>query len=161
MKVTFMGAGSTVFAKNVLGDILLCKSLTEDLEIALYDIDAARLEESYLVIDLLNKKYNEGKARIGRYLGVEQRRELPFSRIWHEAAESAAFHLSEQELSQLDHLGNVLGRYDAASQCAALRETRERLNRLLEDAQAQTKSAGRIYKTMGVASGALLAVVLL
>lgn len=93
--------------------------------------------------------------------GVEQRRELPFSQIWHEAAESVSFHLGKQELSQLDHLGSVLGRYDAASQCAALRETRERLSRFLEDAQAQVKSAGRVYKTMGVASGALLAVVLL
>lgn len=74
MKVTFMGAGSTVFAKNVLGDILLCKALTEELEIALYDIDGARLEESYLVIDMLNKKYNAGKARIGKYLGVAQRK---------------------------------------------------------------------------------------
>ena len=74
MKITFMGAGSTVFAKNVLGDVLLTEALTHELEIALYDIDGARLEESYLMIDLLNKKYNAGKARIGKYLGVDQRR---------------------------------------------------------------------------------------
>ena len=75
MKITFLGAGSTVFAKNVLGDVLLTPTLTEDLEIALYDIDADRLQESYLVIDLLNKKYNGGKARIATYLGEEDRRE--------------------------------------------------------------------------------------
>ena len=75
MKITFMGAGSTVFAKNVLGDTLLTPALCEDLEIALYDIDGDRLEESYLVIDLLNKKYNGGKARIGKYLGVENRKD--------------------------------------------------------------------------------------
>ena len=75
MKITFMGAGSTVFAKNVLGDVLVTPALREDLEIALYDIDGARLEESYLMIDLLNKRYNDGKARIGKYLGVENRRE--------------------------------------------------------------------------------------
>ena len=74
MKLTFMGAGSTVFAKNVLGDTLLTPALAEDLEIALYDIDGDRLEESYLVIDLINKKYNGGKARIGKYLGVENRK---------------------------------------------------------------------------------------
>ena len=74
MKITFMGAGSTVFAKNVLGDVLLTPALRE-CEIALYDIDGDRLEESYAVIDALNKKYNEGKAVIGKYLGVENRKD--------------------------------------------------------------------------------------
>ena len=75
MKITFMGAGSTIFAKNVLGDTLLTPALTEELEIALYDIDGERLKESELVITMLNKKYNGGKAKIGTYLGVENRRD--------------------------------------------------------------------------------------
>ena len=75
MKITFMGAGSTVFAKNVLGDVLLTPALRENLEIALYDIDGARLDESYMMIDALNKKYNEGKAKVGKYLGVSERRD--------------------------------------------------------------------------------------
>ena len=41
-KITFMGAGSAVFAKNVLGDCMLTPAL-HDFEIALYDIDAGRL----------------------------------------------------------------------------------------------------------------------
>ena len=36
MKITFMGAGSTVFAKNVLGDTMLTEALRE-CEIALYE----------------------------------------------------------------------------------------------------------------------------
>ena len=75
MKITFMGAGSTVFAKNVLGDVLLTPALNENLEIALYDIDGNRLEESKLVIDALNEKYNGGKARVDAYLGVENRKD--------------------------------------------------------------------------------------
>ena len=75
MKITFMGAGSTIFAKNVLGDTLQTASLNENLTIALYDIDKARLEESYIVIDRLNKIYNNGRARIEKYLGVENRKE--------------------------------------------------------------------------------------
>ena len=74
MKITFMGAGSTVFAKNVLGDTLLAPSLNEGLEIALYDIDSKRLDESYLVISALNSKFNGGKAKIERYCGVENRK---------------------------------------------------------------------------------------
>ena len=73
-KITFMGAGSTVFAKNVLGDAMLTESL-RDFEIALYDIDPERLEESYIMVTLLNKNVNENRARISKYLGVENRKE--------------------------------------------------------------------------------------
>jgi alpha-galactosidase len=71
-KITFMGAGSTVFAKNVLGDCMLTPSLA-DSEIALYDIDAQRLRESELMLSAVNK-FVGGKAKIKAYLGVENRR---------------------------------------------------------------------------------------
>ena len=73
IKVTFMGAGSTVFAKNVLGDIMLTDTL-HDVSIALYDIDKNRLEESELLIRALNKNCNEDRATIKTYLGVENRK---------------------------------------------------------------------------------------
>ncbi len=47
-KIVFIGAGSTVFAKNLLGDILGYKEL-QSSEIHLYDIDAARLRTSEVV----------------------------------------------------------------------------------------------------------------
>ena len=75
MKITFMGAGSTVFVKNVLGDTLLTEALKENLVIALYEIDPERLEESYTVIDRLNHTYNGGKAIIEKFLGVENRKD--------------------------------------------------------------------------------------
>ncbi len=74
MKVTFMGAGSTVFSKNVLGDTMLCDSF-HDVEIALYDIDPVRLEESYLVIEGMNKTINQSRATIKKYLGIPQRKD--------------------------------------------------------------------------------------
>ena len=73
IKVTFIGAGSTIFAKNILGDIMFCESI-RDAEFALYDIDGGRLEESKLVIDALNNKYNENRATVKCYLGVENRK---------------------------------------------------------------------------------------
>ena len=75
MKVTFLGAGSTIFCKNVLGDVLLTPALTNGLEIALYDIDNERLGESYTVVDAINKKYNSGKAIINTYCGEENRKD--------------------------------------------------------------------------------------
>ena len=71
-KITFMGAGSTVFAKNVLGDSMMTPSLSES-EIALYDIDETRLTESKLMLDAINK-WLGNKARIYTYLGVENRK---------------------------------------------------------------------------------------
>ena len=73
MKITFMGAGSTVFAKNVLGDTMMCEPLCQ-AELALYDIDASRLEDSRMVISFLNDSINGGRATVRTYLGVENRK---------------------------------------------------------------------------------------
>lgn len=65
-KITFMGAGSTIFAKNVLGDSMLTPALFES-EIALYDIDAKRLQESYVLLSAINENCNDGRAKIIAY----------------------------------------------------------------------------------------------
>ena len=68
-----MGAGSTVFARNVLGDAMASPVLA-DSEISLYDIDGKRLQESETIISAINKGLG-GKATIKSYLGVENRKE--------------------------------------------------------------------------------------
>ncbi len=65
-KITFLGAGSTVFAKNVLGDCLLSPVLNSS-EIALYDIDEQRLKESEMMLKNLNKNCNQNRAKIIAY----------------------------------------------------------------------------------------------
>lgn len=47
-KITFIGAGSTVFAKNLLGDILSFDQLAEST-ISLHDIDQERLRTTKIV----------------------------------------------------------------------------------------------------------------
>ena len=74
MKITFMGAGSTVFAKNVLGDTMLCPAL-QNAEFALYDVDTGRLDDSFQIVENMNRNLNEGRAKVRKYLGVEQRKE--------------------------------------------------------------------------------------
>jgi alpha-galactosidase len=58
-KITFLGAGSTVFAKNLMGDILGLPELA-DSTISLHDINEQRLQESeavaYKISDILNVK---------------------------------------------------------------------------------------------------------
>ena len=74
MKITFMGAGSTIFARNVIGDCM-CTEALRDSEFALYDIDAKRLEESEIILSAINRNINEGRAKITTYLGEENRKE--------------------------------------------------------------------------------------
>ena len=74
VKITFMGAGSTVFARNVLGDCM-CTPVLRDAKIALYDIDEKRLKESEIILKALNHNVNEDRACITTYLGVENRKD--------------------------------------------------------------------------------------
>lgn len=66
VKITFIGAGSSIFAKNVLGDAMLTPSL-HHAEMALYDIDKKRLQESELMLKTMNKNINENRANIVSY----------------------------------------------------------------------------------------------
>ncbi|NOH64254.1 alpha-glucosidase/alpha-galactosidase [Vibrio sp. RE88] len=51
-KITFIGAGSTIFVKNILGDVFH-KPALKNAHVALMDIDQIRLEESHLVVSKL------------------------------------------------------------------------------------------------------------
>lgn len=66
VKISFIGAGSTIFAKNVLGDVMLTPSL-QNAELALYDIDEQRLKESQQMLENINKNMNENRAKIISY----------------------------------------------------------------------------------------------
>lgn len=53
-KITFLGAGSTVFAKNLLGDCMTVDAL-QDFEFALFDIDHEKLRDSELMLNNIKK----------------------------------------------------------------------------------------------------------
>lgn len=72
MKITFMGAGSTVFARNVIGDCM-CSEVLRDSVFALYDIDGRRLEESRTILESM-RAAKGSYGRIECYLGVENRK---------------------------------------------------------------------------------------
>lgn len=69
-----MGAGSTVFARNVIGDCM-CTPCLRESEFALYDIDEKRLRESETILSALNRNINEGRAKITTYLGEAERKQ--------------------------------------------------------------------------------------
>ena len=55
-KIALIGAGSTVFAKRLIGDILLTPELARDTQIALHDIDTDRLRTSEIVTRRIAEK---------------------------------------------------------------------------------------------------------
>ncbi len=70
MKITFLGAGSAVFVRNVIGDCMMCEAL-RDATYALYDIDAERCEDSRNMLEAINRNCNEGFAKFECYVGEE------------------------------------------------------------------------------------------
>jgi alpha-galactosidase len=70
--ITFIGAGSTVFAKNIAGDILQRKALA-GAEIRLMDINPERLAESEVIVGKMAKMLG-GKATVKTF--ADQRRAL-------------------------------------------------------------------------------------
>jgi len=69
-KITFIGAGSTVFVRNVLGDIMLTPAL-QNFELALYDINPQRLQESETLLRAM-KKTADSQCEINSYTDRKQ-----------------------------------------------------------------------------------------
>ena len=72
-KIAFMGAGSTAFVRNIIGDCM-CTEALKDSHFSLYDIDAERLKESKTLIDALNAGVNGSRAKVTAHLGVRSRK---------------------------------------------------------------------------------------
>lgn len=75
IKITFLGAGSTIFAKNVLGDIILTHTIT-NIELALFDIDYERLTDSECMLNIILKNSKRADIKIIAYT---DRKEALFS----------------------------------------------------------------------------------
>ena len=72
VKITFMGAGSTVFVKNIIGDCMCVPDLRGST-IALYDIDRQRLQDSKLMLENINRNL-KAEMTIEAYFGVDERK---------------------------------------------------------------------------------------
>ena len=71
MKIVFIGSGSIIFVKNLIGDCLLTPCLS-DAEYALLDIDAEKLALSERMLQRLNESVNSGRAHIRAYTSQKE-----------------------------------------------------------------------------------------
>ncbi|MGN6490238.1 MAG: alpha-glucosidase/alpha-galactosidase [Devosia sp.] len=71
IKICLVGAGSTVFAQNILGDVLSTPGLG-DVAISLYDIDPERLATSEIVARRIGEATQQGKVTVEATLDRKQ-----------------------------------------------------------------------------------------
>lgn len=71
MKIVFIGSGSIIFVKNLIGDCLLTPCLA-DAEYAFLDIDAEKLALSERMLQRLNESVNSGRAHIRAYTSQKE-----------------------------------------------------------------------------------------
>ena len=71
IKICLVGAGSTVFAQNILGDVLSTPGLG-DVAISLYDIDPERLATSEIVARRIGEATQQGKVTVDATLDRKQ-----------------------------------------------------------------------------------------
>ena len=73
VKIAYIGGGSRGWAWGLMSDLARAEDISG--EVALYDIDKDRLEESLAMLTAINEKYNAGKANIKIYHGVPNRKD--------------------------------------------------------------------------------------
>ncbi|MCD8361865.1 MAG: stage III sporulation protein AB [Lachnospiraceae bacterium] len=83
--------------------------------------------------------------------------------IWERNLKSCVreLHLTEQDVRELKELGGMLGCLDVKQQLGALDYYQENLNRALDDAVEDAKKRKKLYRYLGILSGALVAVFIL
>ncbi len=86
---------------------------------------------------------------------------LPFRETWAAALREMPLCLVQTDLDLLQPLGGVLGQYDGDSQSVALVQCISQLRQQLEAAAQRRRNVGKVYATMGVSVGLLLAILLL
>jgi len=84
-----------------------------------------------------------------------------FSEIWSLSADEMLDNLKAVDREIIDSLGTVLGRFDVEGQRNALQLAAEQLKRNLANAVEERGTKGAVYRTVGMATGIFMAILLL
>ena len=89
------------------------------------------------------------------------RRGTPFPEAWRRALERNQGALSPEDLLILSALSDTLGQCDLDGQLAQVAQAQRLLKLQLDSARQQSAARGKLYRTMGLLSGAFLVVLFL
>jgi len=87
--------------------------------------------------------------------------EKPLNILWRQALEKSGLPLEQDEMRTLFELGEIIGRYDGDGQCEALSLARDRLEGFVKCALEEQYRLEKVYRALGLSSGAFLLLVLL
>lgn len=93
--------------------------------------------------------------------GMASLEDRSFGEIWREALREGGLCLSEGQLTELNRLGLSLGRYSAEEQCSALSACMTRLEAEYGAAMQRSREGRKLYTGLGLATGIMLAAVLI
>lgn len=93
--------------------------------------------------------------------GAEHLNGRSFQTVWNQAIEAGQLRLEHADLSLLEQLGGILGRYDGESQRKALQTTVDRLEEQRAEAASQSSRLGRVYSVLSLTAGAFLLILLI
>lgn len=150
------GAGQLRAREETLGE--LCSAfawLEEELSFSLTPLP-----------DLLERLGQSRSGQVGEFFAQVSRTlkrapEEGFRGAWRVAASGCCLGvLREEELCVVMGLGDTLGRYDAKSQCQALRLAGGRLEKFRQRAGEERSRLGRVYMALSVAAGLAAVLVL-
>jgi stage III sporulation protein AB len=115
---------------------------------------------------MMRRVTEQTKGKVSKFyalceLGLEAGESESFAAIWKEALSTAELHINQRENMILQNVGNILGRYDANSQCSALLTVRERLSSALEEAKELNERMGKVYRILGITAVAIFVIVAL
>ena len=94
-------------------------------------------------------------------VGAMQLNGRSFSSVWSMALEAAGLELEAEDLSSVERLGSVLGRYDSKQQCTALDEALIGLRGQRAAAREQRDRLGKVYGALGLTAGAFFVILLI
>ena len=90
----------------------------------------------------------------------QQRKEECLGEIWSRHLRVGTLPLKEEDLTLLDGLGGLLGRFDGESQEKALGQIHVRLEEQLAVARADAERLGKVYGTLGLTMGLFFIILL-
>lgn len=162
--LTAGAAGLGLCAAGQLGDrVRSLRSLVGGLEILKRELSFRRTAMPELMERTARQAGEPARYLFARCRDhLEELGERSFGQIWVRAVEAEPeLLLTREERAVLAELGQVLGRYDADGQIAALERAEEGLKVCLARAEEDRRRLGRVYTALGMGSGAMLAILLL
>ena len=138
------------------------RSLLAALDLMKAELAARLAPLPELMLDLRLRTEQPAAEFFSQVNWLTEKKHLPFRSAWEQSLEETeALCLRPEELKALSALGEVLGRYDAETQCAALERALQRLSLFRELEEKDKARKNRVSAVLGAGAGITLAILLL